>query len=227
MTKHRTRRRRRTVSALTDLPFWEKPRDRLNVQTPNVYTCAWPGCEEPMVYQLQKDIGPVQSRYGVLCDIHGVDVAIAVVQHQRDSRRMEEFFAQQSTERAIRADEWRREEERYEAEKAALRQGRDGFVYYLRVGERIKVGYSADVKRRMRQYPPTSQLLAVEPGDLALERSRHQQFAGSRADGREWFHPTVDLLEHVEQLVTEHGEPKRFAHHFRKNTQPMRVRRAP
>jgi len=135
------------------------------------------------------------------------------------------FFEQQTTEQAVRLAHWRAEDEKYEAEKAALRQERDGFVYYIRIGERIKVGYSVDVKRRMRAYPPGSKLLAVEPGDRELEKARHRQFAGSRTDGREWFRPTQDLMELVQELVDVHGDPKRFAHHYRRNEDPMRIRR--
>jgi hypothetical protein len=139
---------------------------------------------------------------------------------------MQQFFEQQTTERAVRAAQWRAEDERHEAEKAALRQDREGFVYYLRVGERLKIGYSVDVKRRMRAYPPGSDLLAVEPGDRALETQRHRQFAGSRTDGREWFRPTPDILDLVGEIVGTYGEPRRFAHHYRRNQQPVQVRRA-
>lgn len=225
MTKHRTRRRpRRTESALSVEDLLNTPRDQLNGQTPDAAQCAWPGCRSPMRIP-NIDGHLVERRYGVLCDIHAVDVAIAVCRHQADLHQFTQFFAQQSTRRAIRAEEWRREDQQYEAEKAALRQHNDGFVYYLRVGERIKVGYSVDVKRRMRAYPPGSQLLAVEPGSRDLERQRHQQFDGSRTDGREWFRPTPDLLELVAEIVAAYGEPKRFAHHYRRNEAPVRVRR--
>jgi hypothetical protein len=167
-----------------------------------------------------------ETRYGVLCSTHAVDVSIAVIQHERDTNRMVEFFKQQSTEQAVRAAHWRALDEQYEAEKAALRQDRDGFVYYLQVGERLKIGYSVDVKRRMRAYPPGCELLAVEPGDRDLETRRHRQFAGSRTDGREWFRPTPDILELVAEIVKTYGEPRRFAHHYRRNEQAMRIRPA-
>jgi hypothetical protein len=223
MTHRRTRQRPRAAkSALDGITLFDRPVDRLNELTPDATRCAWPGCRKPMYF-----IGPIdgvkaQDRYGVLCSVHAVDVAIAVVKHQTDLRRFQQFFEEQTTERAVRAAKWKSEDERYEAEKAALRQDREGFVYYLRVGERIKIGYSVDVKRRMRAYPPGSQLLAVEPGDRDQERQRHQQFAGSRTDGREWFRPTADILELTQEIVATYGEPKRFAHHFRKNQQPMR-----
>lgn len=162
------------------------------------------------------------KRFGVLCETHAVDVAAAVLREQQMRNMIEQIFARQTTEQAVRLSESRGAEERHEAEKAALRQDRDGFVYYIRIGERIKVGYSVDVKQRMRAYPPGSELLAVEPGDRDLETQRHRQFAGSRTDGREWFRPTADILELTQEIVATYGEPKRFAHHYRKTQQPMR-----
>lgn len=226
MTQRRTRHRvRRTSSALAGMKLTERPQEALNKATPNVTRCAWPRCQERLTIPLPGG-ETLDQRYGVLCAVHAVDVTIAVIRHEREANSVKEFFQQQTTERAVRAAAWKAEDERYEAEKAALRQERDGFVYYLRVGERIKVGYSVDVKRRMRAYPPGSDLLAVEPGDRELETQRHRQFAGSRTDGREWFRPTPDLLELVTEIVKTYGEPRRFAHHYRRNEQPMRIRPA-
>lgn len=226
MTKRRTRHRPpRNRSALTGTGSWDSPQDRLNAATPDRDRCAWPGCRERLEIPFPGNGELLCNRYGVLCTTHAVDVAVAVIAHQSDLNRVQQFFEQQTTERAVRAAKWKAEDERYEAEKVALRQDREGFVYYLRVGERIKVGYSVDVKRRMRAYPPGSQLLAVEPGDRELETQRHRQFAGSRTDGREWFRPTPDILALAEEIVDTYGEPKRFAHHYRKNEQPVRIRR--
>jgi hypothetical protein len=166
------------------------------------------------------------KRYGVLCDTHAVDVAAAVLREQKMHVMIMGIFERQTTEQAVRFSESRGARERYEAVKADIRQDRDGFVYYLMVGERLKIGYSVDVKQRMRAYPPGSELLAVEPGDRELETQRHRQFAGSRTDGREWFRPTPDILELVEEIVNTYGEPRHFAHHYRRNEQSMRIRPA-
>jgi len=229
VTQHRTRHReRRGYSALGGLKLGEKPEDRLNALTQGVTRCAWPGCrgrmQRPNLFPGEDKLE--ENRYGVLCRVHAVDVAIAVIQDQVDINGVKEFFARLSTERVVRAAAWKAEDERYEAEKAALRQDRDGFVYYLRVGERVKIGYSVDVKRRMRAYPPGSELLAVEPGDRELETKRHRQFSGSRTDGREWFRPTPDIFELTAEIVETYGEPARFAHHYRKTQQPMRISRS-
>lgn len=224
MTRRTRHRSPDPTSALANIGAFESARDKLNESTPHATRCAWPGCRDPLSYTHTPNTR--DKRYGILCETHAVDIAIAVIREQKARNLTERFFKQQTTEQAVRWSESRAEDERHEAEKAALRQDREGFVYYLRVGERIKIGYSADVKRRMQKYPPGSELLAVEPGDLELETQRHRQFAGSLLDGREWFRPTPDVLELVAEIVDAHGEPTRFAHHYRRKQQPMRIRRA-
>lgn len=225
-TRRRQRRRLggQAVSALEGIDHWERPQERLNAAVLASH-CAWPDCAASL-WRGGSSVNPDSNRYGLLCETHAVDVAIAVTQHQRDLQRMTDFFEQQSTKRAIDWAHWRAEQEKYEAEKAALRKDRDGFVYYIQIGAHLKIGFSKDVRRRMRSYPPESKLLAIEPGDKDLERSRHRQFKASLTHGREWFTPTVDLIEHIETVVKQHGEPPRsMAHHYGTTRQPMRVSR--
>jgi hypothetical protein len=198
----------------------------LNDATPGITSCAWPDCRERMQEPLPS--GTIERRIGILCWTHADAVTDAVLQQRvmaADHKHHDlnsEYDAQLARETEAR--------ERREAEEARMRAelgGHLGFVYYLRVGERVKIGFSTDVKRRMRQYPPGSQLLAVEPGDYGIELRRHRQFSGSRTDGREWFRPTPDLLEHIATMVASHGEPKRYAHHFRKSEgHPVTVSRS-
>lgn len=75
-----------------------------------------------------------------------------------------------------------------------------GQVYYVRVGDTIKIGHSDNVPRRIRQYPPGSALLAVEPGELALEHQRHYQFRAHRVAGREWYAPAPELMAHIDRV---------------------------
>lgn len=74
---------------------------------------------------------------------------------------------------------------------------RPGSIYYLRVGDRVKIGFTADLYQRMMQYPPNSELLATHPGTPAMEKRIHQDFTRHLADGREWFHPNTELSEHI------------------------------
>lgn len=101
-----------------------------------------------------------------------------------------------------------------EAKRRAARQGQPGFVYYILINGQIKIGFAADVTKRMRAYPPTAQLLAIEPGSRAVEAERHAHFTAYRQAGREWFRPNPELDAHIAALVTEHGDPSRFAYRY-------------
>jgi hypothetical protein len=76
-------------------------------------------------------------------------------------------------------------------------------VYYIRVGEYIKIGTTGNLKARIAAYPPGSQLLATELGGTAMEGSRHRQFAHLLAERNEWFHPGADLMDHIERLAAK------------------------
>lgn len=79
-------------------------------------------------------------------------------------------------------------------------------VYYLRHREQIKIGTSASPRRRIAAIPH-EEVLAFERGGRALERRRHEQFAGHRYPGTEWFAVHPALLEHVEGLRAGVDDP--------------------
>jgi hypothetical protein len=89
---------------------------------------------------------------------------------------------------------------------AALPGPGEGFVYYVRFGDRIKIGFSESVKDRL-QAVPHDELLAVEPGPMELERMRHRQFASLLVARREWFRHGAELLSHIAMLREHYGEP--------------------
>lgn len=90
-----------------------------------------------------------------------------------------------------------------------------GWVYYIRVNDVIKIGYAKSVTARMKHYPPNATLLAVEPGTLELEKRRHDHFHAHLAWGREWFHPTNELLTWIEQLRATFN-PAPLVHKYRR-----------
>lgn len=96
----------------------------------------------------------------------------------------------------------RREAAGIKAEKAAVASGRkttaESIVYYMRVGNRIKIGYTTNLTHRLQSLLP-EELLATEPGGRMLEKVRHQQFADLRCGG-EWFRMEEPLTEHVDKL---------------------------
>ena len=81
-------------------------------------------------------------------------------------------------------------------------------VYYVRVGEHVKIGTTTNLPARLKSYGP-SEFLACEPGGLTVERRRHRQFAADLAAGREWFRPSPPLMAWIEAVRDEHPQPKR------------------
>lgn len=92
-----------------------------------------------------------------------------------------------------------------------------GWVYYMRINARIKIGYTANLRQRSRNYPPGTELLAVEPGDSETEKRRHNQFSRSLAQGREWFAESPDLTEHIAALAAQYATPTAAMHEYSKH----------
>lgn len=90
----------------------------------------------------------------------------------------------------------------------------EGWVYYMRINSRIKIGYTTNLRQRSRNYPPGTELLAVEPGDRHLESRRHAQFSRSLAQGREWFAESEDLAQHISALAEQYATPKNAMHNY-------------
>lgn len=95
-------------------------------------------------------------------------------------------------------------------EATARKQGRattptEGeLVYYFRIGNRCKIGYSSNLAARLTTLNP-EELLATEPGTYALEQLRHSEFSQLRTHG-EWFRLEPPLTEHIAALRQKHGQ---------------------
>lgn len=99
-----------------------------------------------------------------------------------------------------------------------------GWVYYIRMGDTIKIGYATDVAKRMRAYPPNAELLAAHPGTELLEKQMHQKFKPHLVRGREWFAPADEVMAHVASVVEQFGDPSHMAYEFtRPKTQEEKV----
>lgn len=86
-------------------------------------------------------------------------------------------------------------------------ESKPGWIYYIQVGERIKVGYTANLRRRFGQYPPGSVLLAAHPGRKADETVLHSMLTLSRSEGREWYALTDEMAGHIRGVIAKHGDP--------------------
>jgi hypothetical protein len=79
-------------------------------------------------------------------------------------------------------------------------------VYFIRMGDMIKIGYTSDLIRRVQQLSLTrGHVLATIPGAWYLEQQLHEKFAGLREYG-EWFRAEQPLLDYIAQI-----KPKRRA----------------
>jgi hypothetical protein len=85
-------------------------------------------------------------------------------------------------------------------------------VYLLRNGNRIKIGTTTELKRRIRTLAlrPENVVLLLDGGQQ-LERELHCKFAGLRIGNTEWFAydgPLIDFVHAENSRVVQKGEPK-------------------
>lgn len=72
----------------------------------------------------------------------------------------------------------------------SLEIGRPGFVYFLRMGDKVKIGFSTNVGKRLKAIqtacPLPAEVVKIIPGSEQTERYFHAHFAANRING-EWF----------------------------------------
>jgi len=73
-------------------------------------------------------------------------------------------------------------------------------VYYLRFGDRVKIGTTANPRQRFAAIWH-DEVMAFERGDRRLEQRRHAQFAADRFGGSEWFRLTPAIAERADILA--------------------------
>lgn len=77
------------------------------------------------------------------------------------------------------------------------------FVYFVRIDQAIKIGFSTNVRQRVKSfasYGQSVEVLAIEWGDRALEKKLHRKFAhlaAPQGTSRELFHPHQDIFDHI------------------------------
>ena len=101
---------------------------------------------------------------------------------------------------------------------ATHRSRGNGWIYYLRVEDRIKIGFSTNLAPRLKSYPPASVVLATHEGSMEDEHDLHVRFADDVAETREWFHPSPQVLDHIRSLATY--EPLAIATWVSRNFRP-------
>lgn len=158
--------------------------------------CVWPKCSNR---QMSIDMP--------LCHLHIDEVYRQAVEVRWGETREEALTRGRRARAASRRGDiaWAREKKLLDT-----RRNQPGWIYYLHINDMVKIGYTTDIVRRIRDYPPNSPLLGVHPGTPELEKQFHEIFKGSLAQGREWFRPDPDVLAHCEKVVAEYGDPAQF-----------------
>ncbi|RIJ52219.1 GIY-YIG nuclease family protein [Clavibacter lycopersici] len=95
-------------------------------------------------------------------------------------------------------------------------------VYYIRFGDRMKIGTSANPRQRLGTLRH-DELLAFERGGREVERARHVQFARQRFDRTEWFDLDARLREHVVALAAGQPDPWELLARWRSEALALRV----
>lgn len=83
-------------------------------------------------------------------------------------------------------------------------------VYYLRHGDRVKIGTTTNPRQRFAAIWH-EELLAIERGDRHRERARHEQFAQDRLGRSEWFAASPVLLAHIDSVAGDADPWDRYA----------------
>lgn len=89
---------------------------------------------------------------------------------------------------------------------AELPPPRVDVVYYVRFGDRVKIGTSSNPRQRLAAIWH-DELLAFERGGRALEQRRHIEFAHERFPRTEWFRLSDDIARHIATLAEGVEDP--------------------
>ena len=94
-------------------------------------------------------------------------------------------------------------------------------VYYLRFGDRVKIGTTANPRQRFAAIWH-EEVLAFERGNRALEQRRHEQFAADRFAGSEWFSLSPALAEHIAIVAAGVDDPWQLLARWRSEALALR-----
>lgn len=135
-----------------------------------------------------------------LCELHAGLVWETV--ENRDARQLDVL---------IPGSEWRdyvRAETRAKRSVERRKPASIGQIYFVRIGEPIKVGWTTKLADRVRAYGPTAELLVNYPGSRADEATLHRQLTPSRFRGREWYSETDIIQAFIAEALKKYGRPR-------------------
>lgn len=103
------------------------------------------------------------------------------------------------------------ERHRREAGRGLTQQAQEsddgGELYFVRINNLVKVGWTQTLPRRLKEYGAGAELLCHYPGTRDEETQLHRRLTAVRAKGREWYHDGEVIQRRVTQVVEEFGPP--------------------
>jgi hypothetical protein len=162
--------------------------------------CVWPLCPEE-----------ASNRYElVLCQRHILYIWSVVERDLRESSYSVDDYEHD-------AQESRRQSELPSPAFA-------GVIYFLKIGPYIKIGHTKNLHRRLRAYPPQTQVLASHPGSRDDEQELHRQFAAFRESGREWYMDVPEIRAHIASLPVNDTYARTSEKRTRSDPPPSQLR---
>ena len=108
----------------------------------------------------------------------------------------------------MEAREYDRAEARAKRTKGRRKPTAMGEIYFVRIDDLIKVGWTTKLADRIRAYGPNATLLANYPGTRADEAALHRQLTPARFRGREWYSDTDVIRAFIAEALATHGPPR-------------------
>lgn len=133
--------------------------------------CCWPEC--------QAEVGPMS-------------IPLCIRHHMKAWRVFEDATMWPFIEA------WKENHRRDDVARKEVRDAK-GVVYFMRFGDRVKIGFTTNLKQRMVDLP-NDEVLGTVPGTFADEKRCHTAFAHLRVNG-EWFRAEPDLLEFIRDVT--------------------------
>lgn len=192
-------------SSPTSAPAFIEPK----AAKPDVTTCRWHLVSHGAARcDRSTKLRPVSAV--ILCPKHMRQIAgmtgyVSPEASDRMAERLAEDIVRRKDETIAYLRQWLAEERKPQRKREA--PPLDGTIYFLRIGGYVKIGWTSNLEKRMRQYMPDTQLLAVKPGTRKDERQLHRKFAHLKTHGREWFPLAPQITEEIDATVAEHGAP--------------------
>lgn len=125
-------------------------------------------------------------------------------QMARFARTPEMIEAVADVQRGVAERDARLHEERKASRLANVAHGD---IYFVRVGNLIKVGWTRDLWSRLKAYGASAELLVSYPGSRDDETNLHRQLSPARAKGREWYTDGPIVAKFIADALSQYGQP--------------------